>query len=67
MDEMAEDKSYVYLPKVASGDGSCRLYQWLVGDCWKVQKGQPIAKVLRLDFNSIEVIEAPKRDRDWET
>lgn len=62
-DNAAASIAYVYMPKLASGDGSCLLYQWLVGDCWKVEEGQPIAKVLRLDLNSIEVIIAPKSGR----
>jgi hypothetical protein len=62
-DNAAVAISHVYMPRLSSGDGSCRLYQWLVGDCWNVEEGQPIAKVLRLDLDSTEVILAPKSGR----
>ncbi len=50
--------AYMCLPKIASGDGSCRLYQWLVGEGWYVTEGQPVAKILRLDLDCIEVVNA---------
>jgi hypothetical protein len=54
---------HIRLPKIASGDGSCRLYQWLVGDGWNVEEGQPVAKVLRLDLGTIEVVNASSSGR----